>query len=169
MRSAGDIRIAWKKTTATRWRTLTAAGDDTETVIPGLVQSTPYHIRARAEGNPGAGRSDKPRGKWSTTLNFTPESGFISAGRPGTAILDSNEISNPHFKQKSLAWEYQSAASGATTWDDTGGRFGSESTKVDIVSHTRFVRPDARELVAAEVGQRWRFRMLAPDYPGWGF
>ena len=100
VRSAGDVRVAWKKTSQS-WpkKSITVAGDQIEGVISRLVDATPYHIRVRCEGTPTAGRGDKPRGRW-TQISFTPDVGYGIAGRPGTPILGNNEIANPNFKQK---------------------------------------------------------------------
>lgn len=159
VRAAGDVRVSWKKQ-SNSWpgRSTTVSGDEIQAVLPGLLQNIPYHIRARAEGTGTAGRFDKPRGPWTANLPFTPNSGFISAGRPGTPTLSHNELTNPNFRQRSEGWQYVSAATGTIDWIDMGGRFGTASTRLTVVSDDLNIRPDAQELIPVEVGQRRRFR-----------
>lgn len=145
------------------WSTLSKApsGEKPEFFfqIKSLYDTAYYDFRVRSLNRAGAASDSYTSKEWKRQIDgFQIVTGAIGPGRPSTAILGNNEVANPNFKQKSLSWEYESAASGSTVWDDTGGRFGSESTKIEIVSHTRRIRPDKRELVAAEVGQRWRFR-----------
>ena len=170
IRGAGDIRIAWKKQADSRWRATTVPGDEIETVIPGLLQGLPYHIRARSEGVATAGRGGRPRGKWSSSLNFTPESDFNAlAGPPGTLEMGENLAPNWNFEAGRVGrhpgWEAQVTAPGTFTVVETGGKYGPRMAQISFNGSTATQRFRMNSgsgggvggLIPVEVGQRHRF------------
>jgi hypothetical protein len=170
VRSAGDIRVAWKKQSQSRWRATTVPGDEIETELSGLMQGVPYHIKVRAEGAPTAGRTGKPKGKWSTILSFTPESGFNALpGAPGTALLGENAINNGNFEGginedgTPVGWGYQLTAPAVFSLNATGGKFGPHRLRLIMNGSTadQYFRTDGEGtfggLIEVEPGQRWEF------------
>jgi hypothetical protein len=168
VRASGHIRIGWKKSTESFPRKATTVpGDEIHAVLPGLVQGTTYHIRARAEGGATAGRSDIPVGEWSANISFTPDSGFtIMPGPPGSASWGDNLIDNPSFEHGSSAtsapaWEAQITAPATFAIGASGGKFGERVAMItfnDSVA-SQYLRTNTNGpyggLIPVEPGQRY--------------
>lgn len=140
VRNTGDIRVAWKRQTASAYKVVTASGDDIQTVIPGLRQGVAYHIRARAEGGPTAGRPDKPVGAWTTNISFTPDSGLLDlSGPPSTGVQGANQVVDGAFERGPGAsiWDIvdeTATATGSAQIETTGGKFGPHRAKITITA-----------------------------------
>jgi hypothetical protein len=158
--NSGDVRVAWKKQSQ-NWpkKALTVPGDQVQTVLPGLVVDTPYHIRARFEGSTTAGRAGKPTGEW-VQISFTPTTDFKPLGSPPGILKDGiNLVDNPRFEQGPVGWDLTNLTGGSVAWLSTGGFAGGACARMIVTTGDQQVRPNADGMTPVEIGQRHRFRL----------
>ena len=107
--SSGGTQIEWKRTVDS-WpgKSVSASGGASTKVAPGLLDGVTYHARARFYGGPTGGRSDRPVGKWTLPITFTPrlsELGIYKPVGPPIGGADgTNLLSDPY-----ILWPFNSA------------------------------------------------------------